>query len=329
LNLTAGDPGRLFIQDSALEKASGAKPKADFFIGKVTFNGAEDSPLGESSILYYPGVPLKDSIKKSPEAKEAEDDRGEAEKLADTLFEARLAFIRTQRASEEPDVQKKVRELAETLIAERPAEPEPVFEQALLLAMDAGLAGKWWKGRKVEEVDPEQAEAVLSLLDEAHLLASPDSVAAFLGAPPQAVPGDVEGRHAIERQKKAIEADRKQLVLIAQLRTDVLRLTGKTDRAWEALAEVARWEDKPGETTLELQSALYEMEKLYGLALEALSARLTDTPFDVELLERRIALYRKLGWERFAEAEERKLAIRKAYQAMLANKTSEQFGKGG
>jgi hypothetical protein len=147
-------------------------------------------------------------------------------------------------------------------------------------------------------------------------LADSDSVAAFIGAPPQAarvMSRDVRPSSGEEE----IEEARKLLTSIGLLEADLHRAADKIDLAWTALQEASRWESKPGETTLAINIALYEAEGLFGLALTTLDERLKENPFDRKLLEQRIGYYHKLGWEQFAGNESSKLALRKANQARL------------
>jgi hypothetical protein len=123
----------------------------------LTFKSQHDTELGDADLLYYAGTPLKKALAEDPKPKEAPDVRSAPEKLAEALFDQRLAFVREQRGSDEADVQKQRREILDSLIAERPEDPEPLFEKALLLAMDAGLAGKWWKGSEAKDVNQEAA----------------------------------------------------------------------------------------------------------------------------------------------------------------------------
>lgn len=316
-DLKAGQPGQLFLQDGALPSLQEMKPRPDHFTGEVSFKTAEGGDLGTAPVLYLSGTPLEDALRKDPEAKPAEDPRTPAERLADTLFEERLAFVRDNRSSEEAELQDAVMAVVESLMEERPDDPVPVFEKALLLAANAGLAGDWWNVRSVEEARPDECEAIEDLLGRARELADPDTVAGFLGAPPKAAPGDLEARHRIDQQTKEMEEARSVLLNINHLKADLMRATDKIDLSWEALQQASRWESSPSETTLAIQSALYEAEGFHGLALKALNKQLEEDPMNKELLEKQIALYEKLGWTTFAEALATRLAIRAAYQEKL------------
>lgn len=158
------------------------------------------------------------------------------------------------------------------------------------------------------EVQADALPAILELLDAAVVAADPDTVSRYLGAVPVAPPGDVAARHAIEREKKKHEDTRNLLARVARLRADVLRGAGQLDEAWKAYAEIGRWESSPAKETRRLESTLHDASGHLGLALQALNQRLQDDPHDRALRRERIALYRRLNWETFAEREEQQLA---------------------
>lgn len=313
----AGSAGNLFLQDSGLATLAKMKPSADYFTGRLTFSREDGTELGSQPILYFAGTPTEEALEKDPTAKEAEDIRSASEKLADALVEKQLEFVQSNRAAEESQIREQAKQVLEALLEQRPKDPELFFEMALQVAMNAGLAGKWWKGPEVEETDLAQKEVVQEWLNEARSLADPEAVAIFLGTPPQPIPGDTGSRHSIERQKKEMEKARAILVKIAQLETDLVMRSEDIDAAWIALQEVSRWESTPGDTTKAMRMALYEAEELWGLALEHLNDQLKDDPFNQELLEQRIRYYKSLGLDRFAEFESRTIAIRKAMKASL------------
>jgi len=317
LDLVAGAPGWVFLKDTALEPLRKIKPKPDFFIGRMDFKDSEGDVLGSSDLLYLAGVPLKEALKKEPEPKKPEDVQGEVEKLDELLFERRLAFVKDQRASTDEAVTAKRNQLLDELIREQPGNPEPLFEKALILAMQAGLAGDWWKGPEVEEPNLEASPAIHKLLGEARALADPDRVAAFLGAPPVHTPGEVDERLDIERKSKEAEEARGVLVLIAQLEADLYRAVEDYPRSWQALREVNRWQKEADSITRSLRTALYVAEGHWGLALESLESQLKESPLDKDLLMQRVALYESLGWHRFAENEKAGTAIRESNKARV------------
>jgi tripeptidyl-peptidase-2 len=317
LDVLAGRPGNLLLKDGVLAAAAEMSPSPDYFTGSISFQRNDGTELGSQYIVYYAGTPAEDALKPAPEAKEAEDIRDASQVLADRLYEQRLGFVKEQRAAEETSVQEERQSLLEALIRERPEDPEPLFEKALSLSMEAGLTGEWWSGPEVETPDTSVVEGVQELLQSARALADPEAVAVFLGAPPTAAPGDVEARHAIEREEKEINAARDLLVLMAHLEADLALSTDNLEGAWAALQEAGRWESGAGETTKALQRALYEAEELWGLVLEELNAELEEDPLNTGLREKRIEVYTALGWSRFAEFESRELAILAAGKARL------------
>jgi hypothetical protein len=159
----------------------------------------------------------------------------------------------------------------------------------------------------------------MALLDEAAKLAGPEAVAQYFGAPPAASSDDQEARPALEREKKRFTAQREILARTERLRADVQRAAGAWDAAWKALAEARRWEPEPGDKqTRAIEAATLEQAKLFGLALDALNARLKDEPSDRKLRTDRAALYDKLGWKEYAAWERQRLA-RFAHQRKVAD----------
>ena len=146
-------------------------------------------------------------------------------------------------------------------------------------AAEAKPAATTAAGEKAKPAGPslDAVPAVMALLDEAAKLAGPEAVAQYFGAPPAASSDDQEARPALEREKKRFTAQREILARTERLRADVQRATGVWDAAWKALAEVRRWEPEPGDKqTRAIEAATLEQAKLFGLALDALNARLKD-----------------------------------------------------
>jgi tripeptidyl-peptidase-2 len=366
LKLKGGREEMLFLQDKATDDLAKHEPKPAYFAGDVTFKDNENREIARQPVLYLPGASPAKTTNVEPKTKPVKDDRSEIEKLADTLYDGRLAFVREQRGTKDEAVRARRAEVLTALRAERPADAAPVFEQALEAALAAGLAGDSWPkakptpaaggdkakagattGAKAEDDEKtksdEDAEAkpaatpaagekakpagpaldavpaVLALLDEAAKLAGPEAVAQYFGAPPAAVPGDLAARPALEREKKRFMAQREILARTERLRADVHRAAGSWDAAWKALAEVKRWEPETGDKqTRAIEAAALEQAKLFGLALEALNARLKDDPSDKKLRTERAALYDKLGWSEYAAWERQRLA-RFAHQRKVAD----------
>jgi tripeptidyl-peptidase II len=308
--LRGGAPGQLFLRDGAGEALAKVKPKPDYFQGSVTFKDGLEREVGEVGIRYFAGAVFEDKANQEAKPKPAPPEGNAATRLAEALRERSLEFVRAERGNSDAEVRAERRRILEVLREQRPDDPEPIFEEALAEAMDAGLVGEWWNGPKVETTDLARVEAIEALLAQARSRARPEAVAAFFGATPEPPPGEVEARHAHEREEKAMKALRDQLVAIGQLQVDLARVGGDVAAAWIHFAELARWENKPGKRTRRIEAALHEAEGHLGLALAALNARLEEDPHDASLLRARVALYRELGWERFAVDEEGRLAVR-------------------
>lgn len=310
LELPGGAPSYLFLKDKSGDDLADFEPSPNYFTGTVTFADEQDVELGTAGVLYLAGQSFAGTVNQEPEPASAKDPRTEAKKLADALFERRLAFVRDQRGAETPDAQAERDRVLAELRKERPEDAAAAFEEVLVEAMRAGLAGPWWDGLEGARTNPKALARVVKNLDKARALTDPDGIARFFGAKPEAAPGDTAARHALEREEKERKEVRDVLVSIELLRADLHRSTGAYDLAWAALLEARRFEAKPGEVALRLESALDRDEGFLGLALQALNERIEDDPLDEDLLKERIALYRELGWDRFAEEEAHILAIR-------------------
>ncbi len=327
----------LFLQDKATDEMTKHEPKPAYFAGDAVFKDNENRDLARQPLLYLIGASPVKATNAEPKAKPVKDDRAEVEKLADTLYDGRLAFVREQRGTTDAAVRARRAEVLAGLRAERPTDGAPVFEQALDAALAAGLASDSWPKAapvppKAEEgaeaataakpakpaATPDAAPAVLALLDEARALAAPEAVAQYFGAPPAAVMGDLAARPALEREKKRFTAQRELLARTERLRADVQRATGAWDAAWKAAAEIKRWEPEADKQTRVLEAAMFKEAKLPGLALEALNARLKDDPADRKLLGERADLYEQLGWAEYAALERLRLA-RYAHQRKVAD----------
>ena len=351
LKLKGGREEMLFLQDKTTDDLSKHEPKPAYFSGDATFKDSDSREIARQPLLYLVGASPAQETNVAPKAKPVKDDRGDIEKLADTLYDGRLAFVREQRGTKDEAVRARRAEVLASLRAERPGDAAPVLEQALDAALAAGLAGDSWpkakptpaaggdKAKAKASADDEAktdddadakpvkaagpaldaVPAVLALLDEAEKLAGPEAVAQYFGAPPAAVPGDLAARPALEREKKRFTTQREILARTERLRADVHRAAGAWDATWKALAEVKRWEPEPGDKqTRAIEAAALEQAKLLGLALEALNARLKDEPSDKKLRAERAALYDKLGWSEYAAWERQRLA-REAHQRKQAD----------
>ena len=139
----------------------------------------------------------------------------------------------------------------------------------------------------------------------------------FFGAKPVALPGDLAARDEIAAEEKIWGKKRDVLATINRLRADIHRSQDRLDEAWASWAELKRWEPSEADDTAKLGSILYAAAGYKGLALEALNKRIGEDPFNASLLKERIELYRQLGWERHAKADERLLAVRAANLARI------------
>lgn len=333
LRLKAGREETVYLQDKSADDLAKHEPRPAHVAGTVVFRDLENRELGRRDLVYIPGLSPAKVTNQKAKPKPVPDARTEAEKLADALYEARLAFVRDQRATKGAEVQRQRGELLAAFRTERPEDPVPAWEEALDAAQAAGWASEFWGKARPRAEAPAAGEAptdtaavpveapgkaVLALLDEVVRRADADAVARHLGAPPATAELEGAARSKLEREKKRLNAHREVLARAERLRADVFRALGRWDDAWRALAEARRWDPETGDRqTRALEAVLHEGAGHLGLALEALNARLKDAPGDRKLREQRAVLYEKLGWTEEAARERLRLALHQHQKTSL------------
>ena len=332
----------LYLANTIADDLGELKPKPDYLRGTLTFTDSEDRDIMETGLVYMIGPAPGEITDQDPESKPADDLKSPTETFDDSIYEMQLSYVREHRLSVDPVMAPRRRELLDALEAARPEDPAPLIERAIEGAILAGLASDFWG--KLPEKEPESSddeateegaeesadpkepdfektvpleEQILAWLAEAETRSVPNEVSRFFGAKPVALPGDLTARDEIAAEEKTWSEKRDALATINRLRVDIHRAQGRLEDAWGSWAELKRWEPSEAEDSTKLGSILYAAAGYEGLALEALNKRIGEDPFNAELLQERIALYRKLGWERHAKAEERMLAVRAANLARI------------
>ncbi|MDA7916647.1 S8 family serine peptidase [Opitutaceae bacterium] len=336
----------LFLKDTIIEKAAELKPAPDFLKGELSFKDEDDREITKSSLVYMVGDAPSKVTDQDPKAKPGDDLKSETEALMDAVYDLQLEFVRKHRLDDELAVASRRLELLDQLTVAKPENPAPQIERAIEGAVLAGLVSDVW-GKLPEEEETETADTdseetstdedapepepeteklekaipaetqILAWLDEAEALADADGVSRFFGAKPVALPGDLDARDEIAAEEKQWAVKREFLATINRLKVDMHQTAGMMDEAWASLAELQRWETEAAEDTTKLVSKIYDAAGYAGLALESLNGRISEDPFNAELLNERITLYRELGWESFAIADERLLAVRAANLARI------------
>ncbi|MBK6472864.1 MAG: S8 family serine peptidase [Betaproteobacteria bacterium] len=321
LQLKGGREETIYLQDTTTDELARLEPRPAHILGTLIVRDGENREIGRQALVYLPGASPSRVTNVEPKAQPVKDARSDVDKLADTLFDSRMAFVRDQRGNTQAAVATRRAELLAALRAERPQDAAVVFEQALDAAAAAGLASAVWpKVRPASTASPtadlSRTAAVLALLDEARRLAAPEAVAQQLGAPPAASADEPEARPAQEAEKKRIAGLRETLARIERLRADVHRAGASWGPAWQAVGEAKRWEPAPGDKmTRALEALMHEQAGHLGLALQAVEAQLKDDPADLKLQRQRAALYQRLGWTVDAEREQRRLALQARQRA--------------
>lgn len=332
---------QIWLANSMADDLGELKPTPDYLTGSLTFTDEHDRDIFETGLAYLPGEAPGDVIDQDPESKPGDDLKTPTEKFDDSLHDLQLSYVREHRLSVDPVIAPRRLELLEALQQARPENPAPLVERAIEGAILAGLASDFWgklpDAEEASEESPDADEAegdetvaaeetpaadfvkaipsedqILAWLDEAEMLSQPDDVSRFFGAKPVALPGDLEARDEIAAEEKVWAEKRDVLATINRLRADLHRANERMEEAWASWAELQRWESGGSEDSGRLESILYAAAGFRGLALEALNKRIEEDPMNVDLLLERIELYRELGWERHAVADERLLALRAA-----------------
>jgi tripeptidyl-peptidase II len=345
-DLSGGRQHILFLQDTIIEKAAELKPVPDFLRGELTFSDEDDRSITKTNLVYMLGDAPSKVTDQEPESKPGDDLKSETETLTDAVYSLQLDFVQKHRLAEELVVASRRLELLDQMSALKPENPSPLIERAIEGAVLTGLISDIWgklpaeeeetegaatdattdeesaetepevEIEKLEKTIPSEAE-ILAWLNEAEVLADADGVSRFFGGKPVALPGDLEARDEIAAEEKQWTEKREFLATINRLKADMLHTKGEMDEAWAGLAELQRWEPEAAKDTTKLLAKFYDAAGYTGLALESLNGRIAEDPYNVELLNERIALYRELGWEKFALADERLLAVRSANLARI------------
>ena len=276
------------------------KPAPHYFSGRFKLKQATDggAELLSITVECRPGTEFKTiaNQKKKPESLETK--MTPLEKLDDDLFQRRLAFVKANKFTDKKDLQGKRDELLSILLKEHPKKAELHLIHAGIHAAEAKLLSDLPKsdGKKKKG----DVKMLLTILKEARSLSHANRVANYFGARSEADDAPLDERKKASKIQKKMESDRKHLAAIAQLQADIRLNSGNLKAARKALREARRWEEQPSKEYQKLELALLKAEKHHGLALEKINGRLKDSPFDQKLLDEKIDLFKKLGFdERF------------------------------
>ncbi|MDX2176617.1 MAG: S8 family serine peptidase [Candidatus Sumerlaeia bacterium] len=163
--------------------------------------------------------------------------------------------------------------------------------------------------------DTSRIDAVFALLDRVVERNEPSRVAEFFGAKPVAAPGDKDAEAEIGEEEKELRRQRDTIRDAHLLRAEILLTAKRNDEARKALLEALRWEadrTAPSDAHKAQEERLLEAEGKYATVLDRVAKKLADAPYDKKLLARRAELWRKLGWDDWAAAEEQRRKLLKA-----------------
>ena len=304
------------------------EPAPDFFRGSFVF---------EQDGLVIKNMPLHLLLGAAPEDEDEpeskikpDDDRTPTEKYEDSLLDSRLEFARSRLSSDKADEQHLVEEILLSLIDESPDDARVLLALARFQANFSDLFIQDSDGEKEEDaeqeagesesaeeeeldpLEPVDLETVLTHIREARSLLNEDEVALFFATSikPEAQEEDaLKAFLKLENEMKDKQSQlRESYLLEAELRLE----QGQFKAFRETLAKAKKFGSPDKKLVQRLQYAALEKQDFHALAIEALNDRLEDDPFNTALWKDRIELYRKLGWDRYADRDELQMHLWKA-----------------
>ncbi|MEM7673060.1 MAG: S8 family serine peptidase [Verrucomicrobiota bacterium] len=328
IELEADTHQTFYLKNTQSEAISKLKNSPDFIGGEVTIKNENDDTLATLPLWVQPGDVASEISNPEPKPKEHEKDKEAIEEFEESIYQKRMEFVSDQiKTVEEALAQRRDTELA-ALIEENSEKAELYLLGAKINATHARLIPEFLGRPKEEDAespdsedtqDPEEPqpnfdakEAILTDLAKARELSAPEKVAQFFGAKPASFPGDTDQR--IENKEKETEMKEAQsLIAETWLWQAAIAVTSEDEDAFKhAYIELQRWETEPSENTTKLLGTYYEQHDMLGLSLEQLNTTLEEDPSDTKAFEQRIMLYKKLGWDRFADRDALKQKLREA-----------------
>lgn len=310
LKLRAGRHYSVMIGSADLASLSEMKPAPDYFSGKLKLMQGKDKQMFEIGVECRPGANFKTVANQKPKPQSREKKSSLLESLDDDLFKRRVTFVNATKFTNKDDEKAKRDEMLKALLTEQPKNADLYVTRATILAGQAELLSDWRRPAAPKESEEEKAEdkdvelnpkalrrKIFADLKKARDLSGPSEVAAYFGAREDTANDTLdEKKEAAEKQKK-MEERRKRLATVGRLKSDVQLNLGQLEASRKSLKEARRWEETPGKPTKQQELALLMAEECYGLALQALNAQLKESPFDKKLIQRKLELYEKLGYD--------------------------------
>jgi tripeptidyl-peptidase-2 len=291
VSLTKDRHHSLMVGASGLASLASHKPSPHYFSGsfKLKQEGDGGLELLKVTVECRPGEDFKAvaNQKKKPESLDPK--KKPLEKLDDDLFERRLAFVKTHKFSDVKEIISKRDEFLTQLLTAR---PKNVAAHILHAEVHAG------EGKKdKKKLSQKNLRNIQTILKKARALSNPRAVSTYFGAQSDDEEASLDQRKVASAKQKKMEEQRKNLATLRLLEAKILLRSGKPKPARRALRQARRWQDQPSKEHQQIVYELLKKEKLHGLALQNLNEQLKETPFDKKLLDEKIELFQKLGFD--------------------------------
>lgn len=328
LHSRAGRHHTLYLKNTAAEAIAEFKPKPDFLLGTVKVTNDDDQTMAAVEFLVQPGDTFSKVANPEPEPEKNTETEGPVALFEETLFDQQVAFAKEQLSATDPEIAEARDDLVDSLIEEHPEEASLYLLRAQITAVHARLVPAYLGTPAPAEVEKAESDgesdesnpapdlskmdAVLRDLAEARELSDPEEVAQFFGAQPTNFPGDTETRFEQEEVAESMNEARRLLADTWRWEAALAVQNEDSEAFRDAYLQLSTWETEPSEETRKLLGAYYETEGFWGLKLQQVNESLQEAPADTALFEERIAIYRKLGWDDFAQRDALILQLRKA-----------------
>ncbi len=321
VHLRKGRYQSLMVGASDLPSLASHEPSPQYFSGKLSLeeDGGNGLQFLEIGVECRPGEDFSKVANQEKEPASLNQKVEKIDQLEKGFLKEKIAFVDAHKFSKDEKVIAKRDDLLSELLTKNPKNPAVHLLHAEIHAAEVGLLGELPKPgkKKGRKAAAKKRAAVLKdvreSLRKARSLCQPAVVARYFGAPSEDDDATLEERKKKAGKDKKMATKRDHLVSIALIEAKVLLRAGKLTPVRRALREARRWQAASSEEYGEIEYDLLKKEGHLGLALKMLDERLGESPFDEKLLNEKIELFEKLGYDRrFADRVRLAQQIRKA-----------------
>ncbi|MEN8865661.1 MAG: S8 family serine peptidase [Akkermansiaceae bacterium] len=284
VSLMAGRHNTLMVGGSNLASLSKQNAGADYFSGrfKLKQSGGKKAELLSVKVECRPGEDFAAVANQKDRAVSLDQKKSPVEKLEDDLFQRGLAFLKSNKNPSDKEALKKRDELLERLLEQRPKDVDLLLTVAeIKLATNGGKKGS--------------QKALQNHLKKIRGQLKAQEVAAYFGAKSGDDDASIEQRKKDAAVDKKMTIRRQQLARLSLFEARMFLKAKNIKGTRRTLRQVRRWEDQPSKDYRNVEYDVLKEQKLFGLALQNLEARLKAAPFDQKLVEEKLALFDKLG----------------------------------